>query len=168
MKLLVIRHAIAEDREAYAASGHDDALRPLTEQGARKMKRGARGLRRIVPAIDTLVSSPFTRAFDTAEIVRRVYGMERVETNRALEPLVAVADAVAALQSYNANIVAIFGHEPQLSRLVTYLVSGLDKSAVELKKGSACMIEFDATPPSAGAGTLMWSIRPRVLRDLAG
>lgn len=166
MKLLVIRHAIAEDREAYAASGHDDALRPLTEQGARKMKRGARGLRELVPAIDTLVSSPFTRAFETAEIVRREYGIAGVETNRALEPMVAVADAVVALQSYSANVVAIFGHEPQLSRLVTFLVSGLDRSAIDLKKGSACMIEFDGAP-SAAAGTLMWSIRPSVLRVLA-
>ena len=167
MKLLVVRHAIAEDREAYAASGHDDALRPLTEQGARKMKRGARGLRQLVPAIDTLVSSPFTRALDTAEVVRREYGMERVETSRALEPTVAVADAVTALQSYSANVVAIFGHEPQLSRLVTYLVSGLDRSAIELKKGAACLIDFE-TALAAGGGTLMWSIRPRVLRDLAG
>ena len=167
MKLLVIRHAIAEDREAYAASGHDDALRPLTEQGARKMKRGARGLRQVVPAIDTLVSSPFTRAVDTADIVRREYEMERVETNHALEPTVSVADAVAALRAYDANLVAIFGHEPQLSRLVTYLISGLDRSAIELKKGSACLIEFEG-PVAAGAGTLMWSLRPSVLRDLAG
>ena len=166
MKLLVVRHAIAEDREAYAASGHDDALRPLTEQGARRMKRGARGLRRLIPAIDTLVSSPFTRAFDTAEIVRREYQIERVETNRALEPTVSVADAVAALQSYSANILAIVGHEPQLGRLVTYLVSGLDRSAIELKKGSACLIEFEGIL-SAGAGMLIWSIRPMVLRRLA-
>ena len=165
MKLLVIRHAIAEDREAYAATGHDDALRPLTEQGARRMKRGARGLRQIVPSIDTLVSSPFTRASDTAEIVRREYGIARVETSRALEPTIPVAEAVAALQSYNAGVVAIFGHEPQLSRLVTYLVSGLDRSAIELKKGSACLIEFDGAI-AAGAGTLMWSIRPNVLRVL--
>jgi phosphohistidine phosphatase len=166
MKLLVVRHAIAEDREAYAASGHDDALRPLTEQGARRMKRGARGLRHLVPAIDTLVASPFTRAIDTAEIVRREYGIDRVETNRALEPTAAVADAVAALQSYKANVVAIFGHEPQLGRLVTYLISGLDRSAIDLKKGSACLIEFDGNV-SAGTGTLIWSIRPRMLRRLA-
>jgi phosphohistidine phosphatase len=116
--------------------------------------------------IDTLVSSPFTRAFDTAEIVRREYQIERVETNRALEPTVSVADAVAALQSYSANILAIVGHEPQLGRLVTYLVSGLDRSAIELKKGSACLIEFEGIP-SAAAGMLVWSIRPMVLRRLA-
>ena len=167
MKLLVIRHAIAEDREAHAASGHDDALRPLTEQGARKMKRGARGLRQIVPSLDALVSSPYTRAVDTAEIVRREYEIDRVETTRALEPAVPVADVVEALQAYTGDVVAIVGHEPQLSRLVTYLLSGLDQSSIELKKGSACFIEFDGLP-RAGAGTLMWSIRPAVLRDLAG
>jgi pimeloyl-ACP methyl ester carboxylesterase len=52
MQLLVIRHAIAEDRDAFAASGRDDSERPLTESGRDKMRRVARGLRELVPRID--------------------------------------------------------------------------------------------------------------------
>ena len=50
---------------------------------------------------------------------------------------------------------------------MTYLVSGADHSAIELKKGAACLIEFDGKPRRAG-GMLVWSLAPRTLRDLAG
>ena len=49
MKLLLIRHAIAEEREDFARTGKDDRLRPLTDEGRKKMKQAARGLRKIAP-----------------------------------------------------------------------------------------------------------------------
>ena len=167
MRLLVIRHAIAEDREVFAATGRDDALRPLTAEGTRKMKRTARGLHELVPTVNRIVSSPYTRAAETAEILRREYELEAVDTARELEPPTAigiVADWVGRLTD---NTVAIVGHEPQLGRLVTCLVSGADRSGVEVKKGGVCLIEFEQTP-AAGNGRLRWSIPPGVLRDLAG
>lgn len=167
MELLVVRHAIAEDREAYAASGRDDALRPLTAGGARKMRRAARGLRELVSAIDVVVTSPLTRANETAEIIRRAYKLDGLETAPVLEPTVPLDDVVAWLSRFESGLVAIVGHEPQLGRLVTCLVAGTDRSAVELKKGGACLIEFDERP-GAGKGRLIWAVPPRTLRDLAG
>ena len=167
MKLLVVRHAIAEDREVFAETGRDDALRPLTAEGSRKMRRAARGLRQIVPTIDDLVASPFTRASETAEIVRREYEIDRVETADVLRPDTALDDVVSWLSQRTGDVVAIVGHEPHLSRLVTYLVSGVDCSGVQLKKGGTCLVSFDAAPRRAG-GCLMWSIPPGILRDLAG
>ena len=165
--MLVVRHAIAEDREVFAATGRDDGLRPLTAEGTRKMKRGARGLRELVPSIDLLVSSPLTRAGETADIVRAQYELDRVEVARELEPNCPLDDVVAWLTRCDQGAVAIVGHEPQLSRLVTYLIGGGDRSAVDLKKGAACLIEFEAQP-KAGEGRLVWALPPRVLRDLAG
>lgn len=167
MQLLVVRHAIAEDQEAFAATGRDDALRPLTAVGARKMKKTARGLRTLVPSIDALLSSPYTRASETAEIIRREYGIGGVETSRALEPNAALTNLLVALEKYDQGAVAVIGHEPHLGRLVTYLVSGIERSGAELKKGGACLIEFDG-PPTAGTGCLKWSVPPGALRDLAG
>src|SRR5258708_2037922 len=43
MKLLIIRHAIAEDREDFARTGKDDSLRPITDEGKKKMKQRAGG-----------------------------------------------------------------------------------------------------------------------------
>ncbi len=69
MKLLVMRHAIAMDREEFARSGNPDDLRPLTARGARRMKRVAKGLRAQIESLDHLATSPLTRAVETAEIV---------------------------------------------------------------------------------------------------
>ena len=55
MKLLVVRHAIAENREDFAEG--DDAARPLTPDGRKKIQRGAEGLKELVPQIDRLISS---------------------------------------------------------------------------------------------------------------
>jgi phosphohistidine phosphatase len=167
MQLLVIRHAIAEDKDAFAATGRDDGERPLTADGVRKMRRGAKGLRQLVPAINTLASSPLTRAQETAEIVRKEYELERIVDAPELEPGVAIGDVVAALSRFDGDVVAIVGHEPQLGRLVTYLVSGTDRSGVELKKGAACLVEFDGQARST-CGMLRWSVSPSTLRDLAG
>src|SRR6267142_2251429 len=79
MRLLVVRHAIAEDREAFARSHKDDANRPLTSEGRNKMERAALGLRALVPELDVLAASPYKRAFDTAEIIASAYGDLAVE-----------------------------------------------------------------------------------------
>ena len=167
MRLLVVRHAIAEDKEAFAAAGRDDALRPLTAEGVRKMRRAAKGLREIVESIDVLVASPFTRASETAEIIRREYGIDRVEPARVLEPETELKDVVVWLSRYDGGVVAIVGHEPQLGCLVTYLISGTDQPRVDMKKGGACLVAFEGKP-EAGAGRLEWALPPRVLRGLAG
>jgi len=167
VELLIVRHAIAEDREVFAATGLDDALRPLTADGIRKMKRTARGLHEVVASIDVLVSSPFTRANETAEILRREYDLDRVETARELEPETSLDEVGTWLGRLDQSVVAIVGHEPQLGRLVTYLVSGSEQPGVELKKGGACLIEFEGKP-TAGRGRLTWAIPPGILRDLAG
>jgi phosphohistidine phosphatase len=167
VELVIVRHAIAEERDAFAESGRDDALRPLTADGARKMRRASRGLHEVLPSVDAIVSSPLVRAKETAEILRREYEMDDVRVADVLEPGTPVRDVANWLAKHDGKVVMIVGHEPQLGRLVTYFVSGIDRSSVDLKKGSACLIEFDATP-AAGAGRLRWAIPPSVLRDLAG
>src|SRR5258708_21963456 len=74
MRLLVVRHAIAEDREAFARSHKDDANRPLTAEGRRKMEQAALGLKELIPELDLFAASPYKRAFDTAEIGAAAYG----------------------------------------------------------------------------------------------
>lgn len=48
--------------EADAETWPDDGERPLTPDGAKRFLRAARGLRELVPAVDTVLSSPLTRA----------------------------------------------------------------------------------------------------------
>ncbi len=87
MQLLLIRHAIAEEREDFTKTGKDDRLRPLTDGGRKKMKQAARGLKGLVPRIDLLATSPLTRAAQTGAIVDSVYGgLQEVEIPRSSPP----------------------------------------------------------------------------------
>jgi|SRR5438105_2702890 len=171
MNLLVIRHAIAEDKEEFAKTGRNDDLRPLTEAGRSKMRRGAQGLRTAVGRVTLLASSPLVRARETAEIVATGLGVARVEMVEALRPDRSYDELLAWLRSMTLpndeedRTVAVVGHEPHLSGLVTWLLTGVDESRIELKKGAACLLHFDGEP-GKGEATLRWSLTPSQLRDL--
>lgn len=167
MQLLIIRHAIAEDKEAFAKTGRPDTERPLTKHGRAVMVRVARGLARQVRSIDVLAASPLVRAAQTASIVAKTYGGLSIDTVPALAPQSAPAAFAAWLRTKrDAKVVAAVGHEPHLGTLVTWLVSGLRESHVTLDKGGACMLEIDGAPGARGA-TLIWSLPPDVLARLA-
>ena len=165
MRVLVVRHAIAEDAAAYARDHTDDAGRPLTSEGRKKMKRIARGLHALVPEIQLLATSPLTRAFQTAEIIAAAYDVEPV-----IEPVLAPgcppADVARWLQrTASHETVAIVGHEPALSHTVSWLLAGGERAFVEIKKGGALLLEF----PDAVAAThasLAWALTPSQLRAL--
>jgi phosphohistidine phosphatase len=166
MKLLVVRHAIAEEREDWAP--RPDSARPLTRRGEERMKRAAVGLRHVVPELHTLLTSPLTRAAQTADIIAAAYG--RKPAPRALHQL-AAGESVEALvdalpQAGADDVVAVVGHEPDLSTLVGYLLTGQPRSFMEFRKGGACMLRFDGAA-QAGAGMLLWVLTPRQLRDLS-
>jgi phosphohistidine phosphatase len=166
MQLLVIRHAIAEDRETFAATGEDDARRPLTKRGERKMKDVVAGLRRIVPTIDVLGASSLLRAQQTAEIVARAYGDLPVHTVAALAPESEPKSLVRWLRQHsNDNVVAVVGHEPHLGKLVTWLMTGQLESRVALRKGGACLLDLPARVDDGGA-TLQWLLTPSQLRRM--
>jgi phosphohistidine phosphatase len=167
MQLLVIRHAIAEEREAFALTGQDDDLRPLTPEGRRRMRRGGRGLRRVVPKLGVLASSPLVRAVQTAEIVAEAYGSVPVDRWTELAPGVHPGMLVERLRSlpHPEGPVAVVGHEPDLGELVSWLLSGRAPSFVEMKKGAACLLEFEG-PPDPERARLLWHLAPAHLRRL--
>ena len=168
MQLLVIRHAIAMDRDEFAASGESDDRRPLTTAGAKRMRKAAKGLREIVDGIDLLATSPYVRAVETASIVSDEFGIEPAEVSAALVPDVGFEEFEDWARVFaERNLVAVVGHEPHLSGLVTWLMTGSGDSRVELKKGGACLLDFDSSI-RRGSGRLLWLLTPRQLRGLAG
>jgi phosphohistidine phosphatase len=167
MDLLVLRHAIAEDREAFAESGKDDAQRPLTDYGRRRMRKNVRGLRRVAPAPAVIAASPLRRAQDTARIVADAFGIEKVETVDALSPDRKSRDLLAWLSRQEADsVVAVVGHEPHLGTLITWLVGGRESPNAELKKGGACLLRL-GDRPAAGTAVLQWLVTPAQLRAIA-
>lgn len=166
MNLLIVRHAVAEDREDFAETGHPDDQRPLTDEGMRKMKKAVKGLQRAVEQIDHLATSPLTRAAQTAEIISEAYGVGGAEVVPALVPGARPEDFIEWCAPHaDRDLVAIVGHEPDLSSLAAWLTGEDGGSEIELKKGAACLIEFDRAA-ARGEGTLRWLLPPRLLRRL--
>jgi phosphohistidine phosphatase len=161
MDLLVIRHGQAEPR----GEGIGDASRRLTDDGRKKLRRGARGLRKLVPDVELLVTSPLVRAVETAEIVSEAYGELAIEQTPLLEPEREPKELADWLAQRREATLAIVGHEPLLSHAASFLLSGLRTSFLELKTGGACLLSF---PDEIGAGRarLVFALTPWQLRRL--
>jgi len=165
VKLVIIRHGPAGDRAEWEAQRRDDRLRPLTPEGRKEMQRVAPGLARLVPTVDVLATSPLVRAAETAEIIAQTYDSEPVSLE-ALAPNRDPDEAVGWLQKQPADYtVGLVGHEPHLSTLVGYLLTGTRASFIDLKKGGVCMLDLPGAP-QPGKGNLKWLLTPRELRRL--
>jgi phosphohistidine phosphatase len=157
---------MAEEAEAFAATGKDDSLRPLTKAGKRKMKEVAAGLLEIVESLDVLAASPLVRAQQTAEIVAKAYGDIPVDTVQALSPGSDPSGLVDWLGEHaSAELVAVVGHEPHLGMLVTWLMTEARESRVAVSKGGAALLEFSSRV-TAGSATLQWLLTGSQLRRI--
>jgi phosphohistidine phosphatase len=166
MHLLVIRHAIAMERDDWAKSGRPDSDRPLTDTGRRRMRKNARGLQRVSPHPNLIATSPWLRAADTAVVVAETLGVERMETVDVMLPDQHPRELAAWLNERgDMATIAVVGHEPHLGELVTWFVGGTG-SNFEFKKGGATLLRFDEEA-DAGSGVLLWHLTPSQLRGLA-
>jgi phosphohistidine phosphatase len=167
MKILIVRHAIAEDRVDFALTRKSDRVRPLTKEGRRKMKKNTRGLKRCVPRLDRIATSPFTRTLQTTDILHQTYKRSPVTKLPALAPGMPLKGVVRWLKTQEADsTVALVGHEPSLSHLVSLLLAGKEHAFLTLRKGGACFMEFPGTA-QPGEGALLWVLKPTQLRALA-
>jgi phosphohistidine phosphatase len=166
MKLLMIRHAIAEEREDFAHTGKDDHLRPLTDEGRRKMRQVAKGLRKLVPEVDLLATSPLTRAAQTGAILDSVYDdLKEVEVEELGPETTPVAFLAWLRQQKNVETVAVVGHEPSISLLLSWLLTGTERHLFHFRKGGACLLDFEGEV-GAGTATLLWALTPAQLREI--
>jgi phosphohistidine phosphatase len=165
MDLYLVRHGIAfvADPERWP----DDRDRPLTPDGEKRFRRAARGLAKLVPKVDVVLSSPWVRAWRTAELLENEAGWPAPVPCDALESGRAPAEVLQALQPHAAaRAVALVGHEPSMHQLASYLLTA-DTSHVQMvfKKGGVAKLQLDATL-RPGSAVLLWLLPPRILRTL--
>ncbi len=171
MTVLVVRHGLAMARDEFQL---DDA-RPLTLIGIRKMQKNARGLEALVRKPDLLLSSPLTRARQTAEILQEAWAGLELSVTELLRPTAKPQPLATLINSHVATtnedpLICLVGHEPHLSQLVTWFLKGSgfgakQKSLIELKKGGACLLEFPHDIAKAQA-LLKWLATPCFLKSI--
>jgi len=166
MDVIVVRHGIALDRDQALEQGMADKDRPLTEKGRSRMERNAKGLRRMAPGVVSIFTSPLRRAIETAEILAEEYGDFDCVRTPALLPEADPEELAPVLTECVADpLIALVGHEPHLSRFVTWCLAGERPPFLELKKGGACLVRFD-DGPGQNKGRLMWLAPPAILRHI--
>jgi phosphohistidine phosphatase len=164
MDVILFRHgpAGASDAERWP----DDGLRPLTPRGEQRTLSAAYGLARVAPEIHRVLTSPLTRAVQTARALESVLLDVPVDTLEALRPGGSYREVLEALGALSATErVVLVGHEPDLGQLASTLLFG-SFSAIPLKKAGACGIRFEGDV-QRGAGRLLWFLSPKILRRLA-
>jgi len=167
MNLYLLRHGIAAAAdEPGIESDHE---RPLTPKGIKRMRKAAKGLRRLAIPFDVVLTSPLIRASQTAEIVAEELGLQtELQKISGLAPESSVDNLLFGLTRFqNPEHLLLVGHQPLLGETAVFLLRGKEKSHLDipLKKGGICRIEIDALPPTK-PGTLHWLLVPKQLRLL--
>lgn len=167
MELYILRHGIAEDHCAEAPG--DDSRRRLTAEGKTKMRRAAMGMKTLELEFDLILSSPYLRAKETAEIVAEVFGMEKI---LEISPTLASEggnprELIEELRRKygKRKQVLLVGHEPYLSQLIAVLVSGEATMAITMKKGGLCKV-FATSLVYGRCATLEWLMTPGQMRTM--
>jgi phosphohistidine phosphatase len=164
MDVYLVRHAIAHERNP--ARWPDDALRPLTAAGRHKFRKAGRGLRTLLPKSARVLTSPFVRARETADILARAAKLPKPVEASELAAGAATAKTFQLLRAHERKAVVLIGHEPNLSAWLSSALAG-DRArlGIEFKKGGAACVRFEQTI-APGKGTLIWMLPPRALRAM--
>ena len=159
--LYLLRHGVAADATAEIS----DADRALTADGARKMQRIAKGLKRAGFKPDLILTSPLRRTQETAALLATADPGVSVEIYEPLAPGHAAIEVLAGLKAYRTQRrIVLVGHQPDMGELASHLLTGsISRAPFPFKKGAMAAILVASLPPRS-QGMLQWYATPRMLR----
>jgi phosphohistidine phosphatase len=165
MKIYLIRHSNAVDP---GTPGYeDDSLRPLTDKGRDKMKDIASALKELGITPDLIVSSPYVRARETAEILAKVLKYKSdLAFSDALVPMGNADQIIGEInEKYSVDELVLVGHEPCFSILIGALIASAPDIEIDIKKGGVCCLSADDLHVERKAA-LEWLLTPKILSRL--
>lgn len=158
--LYLVRHGLAGDA---GPEYPDDSKRPLTTDGASRMREVAGGLVALGVELDAVLTSPYVRTRQTADIVAAAWSPAPPVSN--LEALAVdgrTASVIAALTSGETGArLALVGHMPGIGALAAELLGVVHP--LEFKKGAVACLSLEGLP-RRGSATLLWFAPPKLLR----
>ena len=162
MQIYIVRHGIAIDREDPKCP--PDPERYLTEEGIEKTKQVAKGIAALGATADRLLSSPYVRAMQTAEIFAAALSYPKQKIRRTdlllpgAEPSLLFRELAKDKKS---SAIFLFGHAPQLDDIIATAM-GSKHHITSLKKAGVALIELKrVSPPSA---QFVWLGTPKLFR----
>lgn len=164
MRICLMRHGIAVDQTDPDCP--PDPERHLTPKGRDRTLRAAHGLRALGVQPDLLLTSPYLRALQTAEIVAGVLGTPpaALQHTDTLLPEANPAELYRLLCRGKAQFILCFGHAPHIDEALAFGL-GLPRPITVLKKAGAACLTLDGPFPPRG-GVLEWIHTAKSLRML--
>lgn len=156
MRVYLLRHGQAASRAGY----QNDAERPLTDDGVAAMRREAAVIKALTQSVDAIVTSPYARAAQTAQIVAEALDVgDRVKLDERLKPGFSTAEFEAIVREHEAAAaIMLVGHEPDFSETLADITGG---GRLVMKKGGLARV--DLPDHSVRRGELVWLVPPAVL-----
>jgi phosphohistidine phosphatase len=163
MDVYLFRHGIAIAPADPACP--PDPERWLTEAGVERTRAAARGLRALGISPEVVLSSPYVRARQTADIAIQELNLstDALREVNALTPTGDPDDVLAALAEHDAGAVLCTGHAPNLDRVLAR-AAGAPRVFTALKKAGLAVLSL--APPQPGRGQLVALYPARTLRTL--
>ncbi|MGA2786644.1 MAG: phosphohistidine phosphatase SixA [Verrucomicrobiota bacterium] len=161
MNLYLLRHGIAA--EPKAAGFEPDSERPLTARGKSRLRITARAMAELDLSFDLILSSPFRRAKQTAEIIAKSFKLrKKLAFSEELTPAGNPRLLIQELNRFRPEPenVLLVGHEPYLGQLIALLAAGNSSLEIDFKKGGLCKLETDFLLYGRCA-RLVWLLTPR-------
>jgi phosphohistidine phosphatase len=164
MRLHLMRHGIAIHREDPSCPAEGE--RPLTTEGLKKTTEVARGMRKMGIEPEIVLTSPYLRAVQTAEIACTEL---KVETKKMIRAEALLPNAKASLlfdelAKLKASEVLCCGHAPNLDEVIAYAL-GSKTAITELKKAGVATLELGSLAPPRGKLAAIYT--PKALRKIA-
>jgi phosphohistidine phosphatase len=161
MNLYLLRHGLAVEpgTPGYAR----DADRPLTPEGKQKLQKIARAMKTLELEFDRIVSSPYLRARQTAEIIaERLKPCQKLELSGTLAPDGSSRKLIELLNGLEPppKSVLLVGHEPYLSGLIALLISGHQGASIVMKKAGLASLRL-ASLHHGRCAELEWLLTPK-------
>ena len=167
MNLYILRHGIAVE---HGAPGYaKDADRPLTPEGERKLRHITEAMQALGLTFDLILSSPYVRARQTAEIVAEVLkARKKLQFSDSLTPGGSTQQLIQLLNRLDPEpeSIVLVGHEPYLSGLISLLVFGRESCSVVLKKGGLCRLTTESLK-NGHCAALEWLLTPKQMALIA-
>ena len=158
MIVYVMRHAEAVEESDILK----DEWRYVTENGRSTAEKVSTAIARIGRKPRLTITSPLTRAVQTAEIsAGNACRKNEVVASGLLLPGADIGELVTYLKGCKAaKRVMLVGHEPQLGSLVAALL-GRENGTISLKKGACVALELDTEKDEKAADFLWYLVAGR-------
>jgi phosphohistidine phosphatase len=156
VQIYLLRHGIAEN----GAPGRPDSERALTGEGREKLRRVLERARDAGTAPSLILSSPFRRALETAEVAAAVLDCQaKVVKTRALVPDASPFDTWEEIRRRpEERAILLASHEPLMSSLAAFLLASPALS-VDMKKAALVRVDCERISPEP-RGVLKWMLTP--------